>query len=297
MASQLAKALSKGKVDRKVKKPKELLVPLVDKFLLSQGDNAEWMSERCIEIATDLFHQMNARQDERRARKVFSASGAYGCMRAQELDTRGLNRIPITDYKLINIFHDGNWRNAKWICIFELMGLLKQYEVTQLKKKYNVAGTPDAELDLSLYYDHISDVGVEIKGMHNREYNAFINNDHSSRWGAGRILQVNTYMLITGAKFWIIWAENKETQEYAEQIIYRNDVIIDYLIKRYRYQLEARSMQALPAIECEMNNTDKIFARCRQNKNCSKMLQQDYPTISPMKNRQRLARNFMKELK
>ena len=297
MPSLLAKSLVKGKIDRTVERPTELLVPLVDKFLLTQGENAEWMNKRCIEIATDLFHNMNDREEERRRREVFSASSSHGCMRQQELSLRGLKAVPITDYKLISIFHDGNWRNAKWICIFELMGLIIRYEQTKLKKKYNVAGTPDVELDLSLYYDHISEVGVEIKGMHDREFHAFMNNDHTSRFGQGRIMQVQTYMLITGAEFWIIWAENKNTQEYGEQIIYRNETIISYLKKRYRYQLEAREMKALPAIECEMNNTDKVYSRCKQRKNCNKLMNQEYPTMPPMKNRKRLEINFMKELR
>lgn len=295
--TKLAKVLSTSKINSKITNPKQLLVPLVDKFFLSQGENAEWMTDRCIEIAGDLFNNMNKREEERRRRKVFSASGSIACMREQELNIRGLQPVRITDYKLISIFHDGNWRNAKWICIFELMGLLIKYEKTKLKKKYNVAGTPDAELNLSLYYDNIGEVGVEIKGMHDREFRAFMNNDHTSRFGMGRIMQVQTYMLITGAEFWIIWAENKNTQEYGEQIIYRNEFIINYLKKRYRYQLEARSMNALPANECEMHNGDRVYVRCKQRKNCTILTNKEYATMPPMKNRQRLSHDFMKELK
>ena len=106
-----------------------------------------------------------------------------------------------------------------------------------------------------------------------------------SKWALSRTMQVHAYMLASGAKYWMLWAENKNNQDFDEYKMPRDETVISYLKKRYLYMQKALSDNKLPAVECEMDDSDVKFVRCSRSKDCSKLVKLSYPSLKPMKNR------------
>lgn len=277
------------KIGKLLRRRSGILVPLVEKFLIKTGTDIQIISKSDQKIIEKLVKIQSIRQDERKGRTTFSGSSAAACMREQAIGfMKGYERPRISDPKAALIFDDGNWRSLKWTLLFNKMGLLKHTEDVVFYPKYNVSGTPDAELDLSRYYPEFDDlVGVEIKGMHTYEWKQFSVGEARSKWAIGRYLQSQVYMLITGRKFWIIWGENKNDQSFEENVVYRNKEIIRYLKRRYNYMLEAREQKMLPHTECIFENSDPKFKWCNQKDNCQALLKKRFPQMKRLKHQRR----------
>ena len=176
------------------------------------------------------------------------------------------------------------------------MGILAQAEVPDYKEKYNLAGTPDAEVDLSPYYgDKYKLVGVEIKGMHNYSFRQFKSGSNQNPLVKKYIMQVHSYMLLKGVDFWVMFCENKDNQEYCERIIERDERIIKYLKKRNKYMIKVRKNSALPAVECGMDESDPQFVKCPQARNCVKSIDK-VASMPPLKNRKKYERDARRAL-
>lgn len=263
-------------------KEEGLIVPLVNELVLTTDIQVYTKSD--IKIWIELLNAL-AEKDDRK--EHFHASAAIACMREQSISlTKDKSNKPDVGAKWI--FADGDLRNIHWIVIFNKLGVLKEYEKTRHSKKYDMKWTPDAILDLSEHYPDLegSDrVGVEIKGMHNFEWYKFKAGTAESKWAIARYYQVHAYMLASGAKFWVVWGQNKNTQQYTEQIIKRDPQTIKYLQDRYRYMLKARSKPLLPAVECDMNNKDPKYRYCSQATNCEKLINKKARKMKPMSRR------------
>jgi hypothetical protein len=286
------------KLGKLLRRRSGILVPLVEKFLIETGTDIQIISKSDAEIIKKLVDIQSKRQDERKGRTTFSGSSAAACMREQAIGfMKGYERPRISDPKAALIFDDGNWRSLKWTLVFNKMGLLVKTEDMSFNRKYNVSGTPDAELDLSGYYPEFDGlVGVEIKGMHTYEWKQFSVGEAISKWAIGRYLQCQAYMLITGRKFWIIWGENKNDQSFEENVIYRNSEIIRYLRRRYNYMLEARDQKILPHTECTFENSDPKFKWCGQKDNCQKLLKKRFPQMKRLKGQRQDDKMVMSEM-
>ena len=276
----------------KILNEKGLLVPLMNDLFISQGKNILTLSASDTKVAKKLL-EIQSNRDET-VRDNFRASASGSCMREQVL---GLTHKP--DVKLppttIAIFDDGNWRNVKWVVMFNKLGTLVEYEKKGYSDKYDMGYTPDAILDLSKHYPDLEGsnrVGVEVKGMHDFEWKQFKGGVANSRWAIGRHFQTHAYMLATGAKFWIAWGENKNTQQYAEQVIKRNPETIKYLKQRYDYMNRGRSKKLLPAIECELHSSDTKFRYCRQSTTCIKLKEEKAKRMKPMPDRAKSERSI-----
>lgn len=263
-----------------------LLKSLVNQFLIEEPNKALSLSESDIEIINHLITIQAARNKERDGRTSFSAGNSGYCMRRQILDIKGYERKPIPP-KTVAVFIDGIWRNISWVVLFNQMGILVDTEKTRHNKKYDIGYTPDAEIDLSSYYpekEGMDRIGVEVKGMHEYEFSQFKSNKRSlnSHWAVLRWMQVHSYMLATGAKFWIAWGQNKNNQDYEENVIKRDPLTIKYLKLRYKYMSKATRLKKLPAVECSLKSSDSKFRYCSQSDNCVKLL--DKKSLKPMPN-------------
>ena len=268
--------------------PKDgLLVPLVINYFLEKGKRAQYTDEEGIDIVLNVLRQQNDRIDTRGKRKSFSGGSSSNCMRQQAIDIKlGDVGVKEPDYRLVNIFEDGFWRNLRWLVVFHRMGILKQYEKTKYDPVFNMSWTPDCILDLSEYYGkEYKYVPVEIKGMHTGEFDSFTARTGLSKWAASRTMQMHSYMLAENVSHWLLWAENKNSQEFGEYWMPRDKNIIQYLTKRYRYMKKAAANNSLPAIECEMQSSDKKYATCHRNKRCAQFALENYPSLKGMKDR------------
>ena len=266
-----------------------LLTPLIIKYRLDQGRYSAYTDKEGIDIAVKMLEEQNSRIDGRKGRKSYSGGSSVNCMRKQMIDILSSDSDtppPDPEYRLSLIFEDGNWRNLKWLVEFHRMGILKEYEKTSYNSKINLSWTPDARVDLSAYYgEEYSDVPVEIKGANDWEFQEFRKRSGRGRQAASRIMQIHAYMLAENVDHWLVFMENKNTQDIEEYWCKRDPNIIKLLRRKYKYMEEARRLKVLPAIECGMVETDSMYMRCPRNKECSKLVMQSYPTLAPMKNK------------
>ena len=271
-------------------KHNKLLTPLVLDYRMRQGQNAQFTDEEGIAIVSQLLEEQNNRITSRAKRTSYSGGSAFSCMRKQALDVMiGNNRIKNVDYRLSLIFEDGNWRNLKWIVEFQRMGILKEYEKTSYNEEINLSWTPDARVDLSLYYgDEYSDVPVEIKGMNEWEFNQFRARNGKGRFAHSRIMQIHSYMLAEDKDHWLIFAENKNNQDIEEYWCERDENIISLLKNKYAYMLDAQKRNALPAIECTQQSPDRQFLRCDRSQECLEKTENTHPSLRQMKNKKEL---------
>ena len=269
-----------------------LLTPLVVNYFLEKGKNAQYTDEEGINIVVQMLEEQNRRIQERGIRKSFSSSKSSGCMRQQVIDIKlGDKNVKEPDVRLVNIFEDGNWRNLRWLVVFHRMGILNEFEKTSYDQNTNLSWTPDCKLDLSKYYGKkYKNVPVEIKGMHTAEFDLFRSKSGASRWAASRSMQVHSYMLAENTSNWLIWAENKNNQDFQEYWMPRDENIMKFLTRRYKYMNKAVKQNVLPAIECEMADFDSKYVNCHRNKDCASFALQSYPSLKRMKNRLLLER-------
>lgn len=289
-SSKLAKAIASSQI--KEVKHNRLVTPLVTQYRIRQGRQAQYTSDEGIEIVVNLLKEQNRRISSRKKRTSFSGGSAANCMREQALNVMlGEENTKEPDYRLSLIFEDGNWRNLKWIVEFERMGILKTYEKTSYNPNVNLSWTPDARLDLSKYYgEEYSDVPCEIKGMNDREFREFRRRSGRGNFAASRIMQIHAYMIAENKSHWLIFAENKNTQEIEEYWCPRDPNVIKLLTSKYQYMIKTEQKNMLPAIECALDNSDRKFTKCSRSEDCLKMIKQSHPTMKPLKGRKKMER-------
>lgn len=287
-SSKLAKAIANNIV--KEVKHNRLVTPLVINYRIAQGRNAQYTSDEGIDIVTKLLKEQNSRINSRSKRTSYSGGSAGGCMREQALNiAMGQGGTKEPSYGLSLIFEDGNWRNLKWIVEFERMGILKAYEQTNYNPKINLSWTPDARLDLSKYYGkEYSDVPCEIKGMNDREFKEFRRRSGRGNFASSRIMQIHAYMIAEDKDYWLIFAENKNTQDIEEYWCKRDPGVVKLLQAKYAYMLRADKLEVLPAIECGMDNSDRKFTRCSRSEECQRRALNGYPSLPPLKKREKM---------
>ena len=292
--NSLAKAINKAKMEDPA--VDGMLVPATVDWFMGSGHMSQYIDGEGLEIAANLIVEQNRRIEERKQRKTFGCSTSSNCMREQVLNVRlGGKNLKAPDYRLANIFEDGFWRNLRWILVFHRMGILVQYEETGYDGVHNISWTPDCIVDLSKYYGKkYKRVPVEIKGMNTNEFSNFQRRSGVSKWAWSRTMQVHSYMLASGLKHWLIWAEDKNNQEFGEYWMPRDENVINYLESRYLYMRKALSDNKLPAVECEMNESDTQFLQCSRSKDCSKLVKLDYDSLKPMKGKEKMYRNAKK---
>lgn len=273
-----------------------ILKPLVDDFMLENQEKILVLTDSDIAVANKVLETQSVRGEDRSKRTSFSAGQSASCMRAQVIGFTKHKQPSSYPPKVLNIFDDGNWRNVRWIIMFNKMGILVETEETGHNKKYNIGYTPDAIVDLSSYYPNLEGserIGVEIKGMNLWEWNNFKDGKPRkySKWSYSRYMQVHAYMLATGAKYWLVWGENKNDQDYQENLIKRDPETIEYLKNRFPYMQKARDKGILPALECDMVREDKKFNSCNQSEACTKIHKEKLMRkLKPLKNRAKFER-------
>ena len=287
--SKLSRMISEG----------ELLVPAVNEFLISEPDKILGLSKSDIKLINKLLDIQAERGEERTERTSFSAGKSSDCMRNQVIHTNGMAPEGAIDPGLALIFLDGIWRNVSWVVVFHQMGILIETEETRYNKRWNISYTPDAIVDLSKYHpemDGVDKVGVEIKGANSYVFSQFKKGEDKSKWAYKRWMQIHTYMLASGAKFWVAFVQDKNTQKFHEQVIKRHKPTIEFLKVRYDYMNRAKKRNRLPAIECDMDSSDPKYKDCDQSENCLKLHEGGTKRIKPLQDRAKFERKIIREM-
>lgn len=247
------------------RKTDDILLPLVEKWLIEHGDGLDKYSEDDWKTLRDLMVRGALRNP-----KVFSPSGATACRRRQVIDkNKKFKQIPISDPKLRRIFDDGKWRHLRWQMVFYKMGIVESMETFTSLGELDYGGSYDVIVNLKLKLNKkIQRVLIDIKGTNASRFNE-IRLTH--RPILGNKVQLIIYMYLNDIDIGLLWYENKNTQDICE-IVVRRDKFFYRILKQYiirqKYMRKYVKRGAFPKEECDVDERDTQFRQCSQRNNC-----------------------------
>ena len=204
-----------------------IITPPFTTWLIQHGDEAypDWVADRIREL---LVTQPRDRTQS------FSASGAGGCLRAQELQFLGIPGAPI-DAQLQNIFNDGKWRHLRWQAELLASGLLVDVEYPLTWGAMRSRGTMDGIGQVPDTHARSrwrgASFGFELKGISTFQF--------AKAKEAGGLehhrRQVHRYFLMGGFDLFVMVYEDKTTQAWFEVVVEPDP----QLLKESRQELDA----------------------------------------------------------
>lgn len=247
------------------KKSDDLLIPVVEDWLVKNANKVDKYNEEEFEVLKDLMIRGAVRN-----MKMFSPSGATNCRRRQVIDKMGFKPLLIKDPKLLRIFSDGTWRHLRWQMLFYKMGIAESMEVfASIGGEGSYGGSYDVICNLKMRLKNkTQQVLVDIKGTNASRFNDI---KFTGKPIYSNKVQVVIYMYLNDIDVGIIWYENKNTQDLCEVVI-RRDKNFDRILSKYLYRQEymARYVRAgvFPKEECDIDGGDSMFKGCAQRNAC-----------------------------
>lgn len=197
-----------------------VITPALTKYLMN--DPGPYYSE----LVADIIKEQLTGQ-ERIRHGSFSASAiSLHCYRAGVFQFLGATQDAgpdtLRNVVLSNLFLDGHWRHLRLQAICLEMDVIDTIEYLMVDDQYKLVGTADG-----ISFEH--GYGVEFKGAHSRQFQII---RRMKRPIEHHVWQVHAYMLMTGMDTWYVFYEDKDTSDWKEYKITRDEAIIDQ-IKMY----------------------------------------------------------------
>lgn len=179
-------------------------------------------SPEAIRLAETTFSEA-----QRDRTKSFSASHLSGCPRAAQFQYRGLPQREFNDAHLINIFHNGDFMHLRWQMAGMTAGWLDMAEVFRGSEQWWLKGSLDGILD--------NGWGLELKSIHSNGFKQVL------QYGGKKehLTQIDAYFLLWPeiGTFSLIY-ENKDTQDYKEIVVEREEKRVEELEDRLLKMIE-----------------------------------------------------------
>lgn len=238
---------------KRIKKAENLLVtPKIIAFLEKHPDGVVW-DEAGYELWRELTHRASGNED-RSGR--FGASSRGTCPRAQIFSFLGMPATRTIGVDQQNLFNDGKWRHLRWQMMAMQAGALTHAEWPVNLPKYRVKASIDG-LNTNEKF------GFELKG--------------DRRWARvldgvpeAHILQVHTYLLAMGWDTFVYMVENKETQEFREVIVHRDEAVIREVRQELQELNEYVEYNRLPPILPACAAKEGPYRSCPYAQQCIK---------------------------
>jgi hypothetical protein len=151
---------------------------------------------------------------QRRRKKMFRASAAGQCHRRQVFNYIDMPQADSVDSKLASIFVTGTMLHLKWQLAGLTEGWLVQAEVPVDRSELNAGGTMDG-----ITY---TGGGFEFKTINDRGFAGVMQFGPKS----GHVFQVHHYMLLGELDHFSVVYENKNTGEWKEFLVPRDENVI-----------------------------------------------------------------------
>lgn len=200
---------------------------------------------------------LKAQATPRDRRGTISASSLNSCRRRQQFTFIGMPELPPSP-KLAGIFQNGTFMHIRWQMAGLTEGWMKAAEVPVPRPNpYRLSGTQDG-----VAYD---DTVVELKSCNSNSFSRVMSfgplQDHP--------FQVGTYVLVTDAPRGTIIYENKDTQEYKEIVLERDQLPLAEIteINEKLWEKIDREELAEPLLDCE-NKAGFKYNGCPFRKEC-----------------------------
>ena len=179
---------------------------------LTHNSNPQY-SDEAINFAKDQLEGKTGSQ--RLRKKMFRASAAHDCKRKQLLNIAGVEQKREIESRLSGIFQTGNFLHLKWQMSGLTEGWLVKAEVPVDRDELNAGGTMDGVL--------YTGGGFEFKSINDRGWGRV------TSFGPldAHIAQVHNYMYLGDVDHFSVVYENKNTGEWREFKVQRNESLID----------------------------------------------------------------------
>lgn len=191
----------------------------IDTDLVVSARHEKWLSENSNPVYSDkaldfAVEALEAQAKPRDRRGTISASSLGSCRRKQQFTFIGMPELPPSP-KLAGIFQNGTFMHIRWQMAGLTEGWMKAAEVPVGRNDYGLSGTQDG-----IAYD---DSVIELKSTNSNGFNRVMT------FGplGGHPFQVGTYVLTTGAEQGVLIYENKDTQDFKEFVLTRDDLPLD----------------------------------------------------------------------
>jgi len=236
----------------------------IDTGLVITPRHEKWLETNSNPVYSQeaLAFGMKALADQARPRDrrgTISASSLGSCHRRQQFTFIGLPELPPST-KLAGIFQNGTFMHIRWQMAGLTEGWLKKAEVPVGENEYQLSGTQDG-----IAHD---DTVVELKSTNSNGFR----NVMSFGPLESHPFQVGTYVLTTGAEKGTILYENKDTQDFKEFVLTREELPIAEIkaITQmvWDYIHNQKLFDVLP--DCEMKEGYK-YNGCPFRKQCLKI--------------------------
>jgi hypothetical protein len=224
-----------------------------------------WLTKNSNPVYSDRALAFAAQQlagvtgSQRLRKKMFRASAATTCTRAQIFKWIGMPARSEIDSKLANIFATGNFLHLKWQMQGLTEGWLEKAEVPVDRDDINAGGTMDGVL--------YTGGGLEFKSINDRGFNKV------TSFGPleGHLWQVHNYMYLGELNHFSVVYENKNTGEWREFRVDRNEALIKQAEVRFIQLNEFVEAQALPRVlpDCKVEEGTQ-YRQCPYRDVCLK---------------------------
>jgi hypothetical protein len=196
---------------------------------------------------------------QRRRKKMFRASAAGQCHRKQVFSYLDMPKTESVDSKLASIFITGNMLHLKWQLAGLTEGWLVDAEVPVDRPELNAGGTMDGITYM--------DGGFEFKTINTRGFMSVM------EYGPKviHLLQVHHYMFLGNLSHFSVIYENKDTGEWKEFYVPRNEELISQAALNISTLNASLERKELPSVlhECDTEE-GPTFRQCAYREICLK---------------------------
>lgn len=185
------------------------------------------------------------------------ASGTTTCGRKRLFDLNSYPAITDIDGLTANIFGTGNFLHLKWQMFGLTAGWLAEAEVPVENKKWGLSGTMDG-----IVYDNSI---FEFKSINARGFQGVCTNGPKQ----AHVRQVHAYMLIAGMDKASVVYENKDSSDWMEFVVHRDETIVDE-IKIELADLTQHNLQRTlpPMLTSCIEQTGYVYRGCPYRSLC-----------------------------
>lgn len=217
----MATAGNLKKVLANVRERQSLIVtPRLDRYLIENGGDVTIPEE----IADRIWQELVKTQRDRT--QAWSASAADTCPRRQQFSYLGVVQKRGADSRLAQIFRDGTYRHLRWQATLLHAGIIDSIEGFKHDEVNNQKGSMDGEGTVPDENDKYAGLrfGFELKGINEWGFKSTVEEGPKPY----HIRQIHRYFLMhEDLDVFSLIYENKNTNEWREEIVERDDNIID----------------------------------------------------------------------
>lgn len=217
-------------IKRHIKSKDRIITRRVDEWLRTHPGGIV-LSDR----VADIIRQLMVENENSDRTGRFGASSVFTCQRRQVFEFLGMPFKNAYDSRLVNLFNDGTWRHLRWQAMGLTIPIFTEVEAKGVLPQWYRKLSADA-------VNTEEGWGFELKGTSWMSY--VINNGVPPKHEG----QCHLGMMAFGFDRWVYVAEDKQTQDFEEIVVHRDEAVVDTIKKEMNELADAIEDRTLPPI-------------------------------------------------